>query len=74
MSPQTIRRVGVVGTSVMAPGVVEVAAVAGFEVVIRGRSTGRANDVVDAISQRTERLVAAGHLGRKSGRGFKQYS
>lgn len=36
MSPQTMKRVGAVGTCVMAPGVVEVAALAGFEVVIRG--------------------------------------
>jgi len=31
-----MKRVGVVGTGVMAPGVVEVAAFAGFEVVLRG--------------------------------------
>jgi len=31
-----MKRVGVVGTGVMAPGVVERAALAGFEVVIRG--------------------------------------
>ena len=62
MSSQAISRVGVVGTGVMAPGVVEVAALAGFEVVVRGRSTARAEDVVTAISKRTDRLVAKGRM------------
>lgn len=62
MSSQAISRVGVVGTGVMAPGVVEVAALAGFEVVVRGRSTARAEDVVTAISERTDRLVAKGRM------------
>ena len=62
MSLQPIKRVGVIGTGVMAPGVVEVAAFAGFEVVVRGRSTARANDVVTAIHQRTERLVTKGRM------------
>jgi 3-hydroxybutyryl-CoA dehydrogenase len=50
-------RVGVVGTGTMASGIAEVCARAGFEVVVRGRSTAKAEGVRTAVGRSTQRMV-----------------
>ena len=50
-------RVGIVGTGTMASGIAEVCARAGFEVVVRGRSTAKAEAVRTAVGRSTQRMV-----------------
>lgn len=50
-------RVGVVGTGTMATGIVEVCAKAGFDVVVRGRSTAKAQAVVTGVGASMQRMV-----------------
>ncbi len=49
--------VGVVGTGTMATGIAEVCARAGYDVVVRGRSTAKAEAVRDAVGRSTQRMV-----------------
>ncbi len=49
--------VGVVGTGTMATGIAEVCARAGYDVVVRGRSTTKAEAVRDAVGRSTQRMV-----------------
>jgi 3-hydroxybutyryl-CoA dehydrogenase len=55
-------RIGVLGTGTMASGIAEVAAKAGYEVVLRGRSAQKAHAAVDAAAKSLERAVAKGKL------------
>ncbi len=50
-------RVGVVGTGTMATGIVEVCAKAGHDVVVRGRSTAKAEAVRTKVGVSTQRMV-----------------
>lgn len=52
-----IKRVGVIGTGLMGSGIAEVAARAGFEVVVRGRSKARAERCVTTMETSLDRLV-----------------
>jgi 3-hydroxybutyryl-CoA dehydrogenase len=65
VDPQTIagwRRVGVLGTGTMAGGVAEVCAKAGFDVVIRGRDSERAQQAIDRIARSLGKAVERGKL------------
>jgi 3-hydroxybutyryl-CoA dehydrogenase len=58
--PETIaawRTVGVIGTGTMAAGIVEVAAKAGFDVVVRGRAREKAESVIAACARSMQRMV-----------------
>jgi 3-hydroxybutyryl-CoA dehydrogenase len=55
-------RAGVVGTGTMATGIAEVCARAGLEVVVWGRSTEKAQAVVDAVDASLVRAVERGRL------------
>lgn len=57
-----ITRVGVVGTGLMASGIAEVAAKAGNEVVLRGRSEVSIKKAKAAIARSLERAVSKGKL------------
>jgi len=52
-----IKRVGVIGTGMMGAGIAEVAARAGFEVVVRGRSMASADGCVATMEKSLARLV-----------------
>lgn len=54
--------VGVVGTGVMASGIAEVAAKAGHEVILRGRSETAIKRAKTALSKSMEKAVAKGRL------------
>ncbi len=56
------RKVGIVGTGVMATGMAQVFAQAGYDVVIRGRAVHKAESVIDTISKSLQRLVDKGRL------------
>ena len=58
----TIQRVGIVGSGVMASGVAEVVARAGFDVVVRSRHTDSAADLVTRIEKSLGRQVEKGTL------------
>ena len=49
--------VGVVGTGIMAAGIVEVCAKAGFDVVVRGRTREKAEAVVAQVAKSMQKLV-----------------
>jgi 3-hydroxybutyryl-CoA dehydrogenase len=57
-----VQRVGVVGTGTMASGIVEVFAKAGFDVVVRGRSTSKVDGCVAAIRKSLDKAVVRGKL------------
>jgi 3-hydroxybutyryl-CoA dehydrogenase len=57
-----IGSVGVVGTGVMATGIVEVLAKAGLDVVVRGRSTGKVDEAVGALKRSLEKAVVRGKM------------
>ncbi|MFN2586731.1 MAG: 3-hydroxyacyl-CoA dehydrogenase family protein [Actinomycetota bacterium] len=57
-----VATVGVVGTGLMASGVAEVAAKAGNEVILRGRSEAAIKRAKAAVAQSLERAVAKGKL------------
>jgi 3-hydroxybutyryl-CoA dehydrogenase len=59
---QSIRSVGVVGTGVMATGIVEVLAKVGLEVVVRGRSEGKVEDALGKLKRSLDRAVVRGKL------------
>src|SRR5206468_8143632 len=53
----TIKRVGVVGSGIMGSGVAEVAAKAGFEVVLRSRAQGTADAMVAGLEKSLTKQV-----------------
>jgi 3-hydroxybutyryl-CoA dehydrogenase len=57
-----INRVGVVGTGVMASGVAEVAAKAGNEVILRGRSEASIKKAKAAVKKSLDKAVSRGKL------------
>jgi 3-hydroxybutyryl-CoA dehydrogenase len=57
-----IRSVGVVGTGTMATGIAEVFAKAGFDVLVRGRSTSRTDTAVAAVRRSLDKAVNRGKL------------
>ncbi len=56
------RRVGVVGTGVMATGVVQACARNGFDVVVHGRARHKAERVIDEMSKGLQKVVDNGEL------------
>jgi 3-hydroxybutyryl-CoA dehydrogenase len=54
--------VGVLGTGVMASGIAEVCARAGYDVLIRGRSPDRAQAAIERVAKSMERAVERGKL------------
>lgn len=58
----TITRVGVVGSGIMGSGVAEVAAKAGFEVVLRSRAQESADKMVAALAKSLDKQVERGKL------------
>ncbi len=59
---RTISSVGVVGTGTMATGIVEVFAKAGHDVLLRGRTTEKAQAAVGAVQKSLDRAVKKGRL------------
>ncbi|HVE75597.1 MAG TPA: 3-hydroxybutyryl-CoA dehydrogenase [Actinomycetota bacterium] len=57
-----ITSVGIVGTGVMATGIAEVAAAAGFDVVLRGRSKDSLRTARERIEKSTQRAVDKGKV------------
>ena len=57
-----VKRVGVVGSGIMGAGVAEVAAKAGFEVVVRSRSQGSADTLTASLEQSLAKPVERGKL------------
>ena len=57
---RTIHTVGIVGSGIMGAGLAEVAARAGFDVVIRSRTSDGAHAVRDTIASTLDRQVARG--------------
>ena len=57
-----IQRVGIVGSGIMGSGVAEVAARAGFEVVIRSRKQETAEDMVARMARSLDKQVEKGRL------------
>jgi 3-hydroxybutyryl-CoA dehydrogenase len=58
----TIKRVGIVGSGIMGSGVAEVAAKAGFEVVLRSRAQSTADAMVAGLEKSLEKQVSKGKL------------
>ena len=58
----TIKRVGVVGSGIMGSGVAEVAAKAGFEVVLRSRAQSTADAMVAGLEKSLSKQVDRGKL------------
>jgi 3-hydroxybutyryl-CoA dehydrogenase len=61
-SGRDVRRVGVIGTGTMATGIVEVFAKRGFDVVLRARTTEKADAAVGRIGSSLDRAVSKGRL------------
>jgi len=57
-----IKRVGIVGSGIMGSGVAEVAAKAGFEVVVRSRKQETADGMVDRLARSLDRQVEKGRV------------
>ena len=57
-----VKRVGVVGSGIMASGIAECAAVTGLEVVVRARRQASADATVAAVASSLERQVGKGRL------------
>ncbi|GAC1419344.1 MAG: 3-hydroxybutyryl-CoA dehydrogenase [Actinomycetota bacterium] len=57
-----IRKIGVLGTGTMASGIVEVAAKAGFKVVLRGRSQQRVSEAMASLDKSMARAVSKGKM------------
>ena len=62
VQPRPIGAVGVVGTGTMAAGIVEVLAKGGHDVVVRGRSTSRIQNAVEAVTRSLDKAVNRGKL------------
>jgi 3-hydroxybutyryl-CoA dehydrogenase len=58
----TVKRVGIVGSGIMGAGVAEVAAKAGFEVVLRSRSQATADETVARLAKSLAKQVEKGKL------------
>jgi len=61
----TIKRVGVVGSGIMGSGVAEVAAKAGFEVVVRSRQQETADGMVATLEKSLAKQVTKGRLSEE---------
>jgi 3-hydroxybutyryl-CoA dehydrogenase len=57
-----VRLIGVVGTGTMATGIVEVAAKAGYEVIVRARGADKAEASLGALTASLAKAVACGKL------------
>ncbi|MSW28454.1 MAG: 3-hydroxybutyryl-CoA dehydrogenase, partial [Actinobacteria bacterium] len=57
-----IKSVGIVGSGIMGSGIAEVAAKAGFEVVLRSRSQASADGMVVGLTKSLDRQVEKGRL------------
>ena len=57
-----IRKIGVLGTGTMATGIAEVAAKAGYKVVIRGRAQQRVSEAMAALDKSLARAVSKGKM------------
>lgn len=57
-----IKRVGVIGSGQMGSGIVQVAAVSGFDVVLRSRNQATAEGTTAAVEKNLRRLVEKGKL------------
>ena len=58
-----VKRVGIVGSGIMGSGIAEVAAKAGFEVVLRSRAQSTADAMVAGLEKSLGRQVEKGRLG-----------
>jgi 3-hydroxybutyryl-CoA dehydrogenase len=61
-TPRRVERVGVVGSGVMATGIVEVLARGGYDVTFVARSSGKAEQVGAAVARSMEKAVQRGKL------------
>ena len=61
-TPRRVERVGVVGSGVMATGIVEVLARGGYDVTFVARSSGKAEQVRAAVARSMEKAVQRGKL------------
>jgi 3-hydroxybutyryl-CoA dehydrogenase len=61
-TPRRVERVGVVGSGVMATGIVEVLARGGYDVTFVARSSGKAERVQAAVARSMEKAVQRGKL------------
>jgi 3-hydroxybutyryl-CoA dehydrogenase len=59
------RTIGVLGTGTMASGIVEVCAKAGYQVVVRGRSRDKAEQVAARVARSMQRMVDKGRLSEE---------
>ncbi len=57
-----IRKIGVLGTGTMATGIAEVAAKAGYKVVLRGRSQQRVSEAMASLDKSLARAVSKGKM------------
>lgn len=57
-----IKRVGIVGSGIMGSGIAEVAAKAGFEVILRSRSQSSADAMVASLQKSLDKQVEKGRL------------
>lgn len=64
---RSIQRVGVAGSGIMATGIAQVVAQAGFEVVLRSRSQDRADAAVGRLAKQFGQLVEKGKLSQPEG-------
>ena len=62
VTPRRVERVGVVGSGVMATGIVEVLARGGYDVTFVARSSGKAEQVGAAVARSMEKAVQRGKL------------
>src|SRR3954451_1904880 len=58
----TVKRVGIVGSGIMGAGIAEVAAKAGFEVVLRSRAQETADAMVGGLEKSLAKQVDRGKL------------
>jgi 3-hydroxybutyryl-CoA dehydrogenase len=58
----TVKRVGIVGSGIMGSGIAEVAAKAGYEVVLRSRAQGTADAMVAGLEKSLAKQVERGKL------------
>jgi 3-hydroxyacyl-CoA dehydrogenase len=73
----SVQTIGVIGAGTMGTGIAQVCALAGLAVVMVDIDDERVEPGRGAVASGLDRLlrmVAAGHIGRKSGRGFYTYS
>jgi 3-hydroxybutyryl-CoA dehydrogenase len=62
LRPVQVKRIGIVGSGIMGSGIAEVAAKAGFEVVLRSRAQSSADAMVAALERSLEKQVTKGRL------------